>query len=92
MRPLLFCKETAVWLLLAALTGLTWNVGSAAAGEAGAAHAYAVLALLLVAFFKVRLVIMHFMEIGDAPLPLRLVFEVWVVAVCAAMIATFYTL
>ena len=46
--------------------------------------------LLILAFFKVRLVILYFMEIRIAPGPIRLVFGAWVIGVCASLIAIYW--
>ena len=46
---------------------------------------------MVLAFFKVRLVILYFMEIRTAPIPIRLAFEGWVAVVCVAIIAIYWT-
>jgi hypothetical protein len=74
---------TRVWLLLAGLTGVSWWLGAALDLR------YATVTLLILAFFKVRLVIMYFMEVRAAPIALRLIFETWVVVVCAAVITIY---
>ena len=54
------------WLLLAA-TALSWALSSAE-GSAWLVEARAArLAIVLLAFFKVRLVLLHFMELATAP-------------------------
>ena len=77
---------TLVWLALTVLTALSWYL----AEDYGVQHAQALravtVALFVVAFFKVRLVVMHFMEIAEAPLALRAVFEAWVVIVCGVLV------
>ncbi|WP_404810245.1 cytochrome C oxidase subunit IV family protein [Zhongshania marina] len=47
--------------------------------------------LILIAFFKVRLVIMHFMEIRTAPLPLKLLCEAWLFATPGVIIGIYLT-
>ncbi|RYZ61970.1 MAG: hypothetical protein EOP08_12780, partial [Proteobacteria bacterium] len=42
---------------------------------------------LVVAFFKARLIILDFMEVRHAPLPLRIFCEAWVVLVGGALVA-----
>ncbi len=79
---------TRVWLLLAVLTALAWWLGLHARG--GADPRWLAVALLALAFFKVRLVILHFMEIRHAPIPIRLVFEAWVVVVCLVVVALYW--
>lgn len=64
-------RQTAVWMFLVAATvatavlGLEQHGGSAAVG----------LVLLAIAFVKIRLVALHFMEIREAPPALRAVVE-----------------
>jgi caa(3)-type oxidase subunit IV len=69
--------ETGVWLMLLAATVLTAALGLE---QAGASHAVG-LALLAIAFVKVRFVGLYFMELRTAPLPLRAVFEGYVAGV-----------
>ena len=49
----------------------------------------ATVAIMLIAAFKVRLVMRHFMEVRPAPLALRLVCDGWLLAV-TALIVTVY--
>jgi len=68
---------TKVWALLVAATLLTWSVGGGG------------MAVLVIAFVKVRLVGLHFMELRAAPLPLRMLFEGWVVVTCCVLIGLY---
>lgn len=67
-------RQTAVWLVLVAATVLTAVVGLEQHGDTTAVG----LLLLAIAFVKIRLVALHFMEIRDAPLPLRILVESYV--------------
>jgi len=80
---------TWVWLLLAGLTGVSWWLGAGQTFEAAGDYRYTTVSLMLLAFFKIRLVVMYFMEIRIAPLPLRIAFETWVVAVCGAVLTIY---
>ena len=82
-------KETYVWLLLAALTFLSWWLVEGMSPSVDIEIEHVSIALLLLAFFKIRLVIMYFMEIGRSPIPLKLTFEIWLVAVCAMIIGMY---
>jgi hypothetical protein len=86
MKALLMIPETFIWLLLSALTLASWYVGSGV----GDAEVWAAGAMLTIAFFKVRLVIMHFMELRQAPLPLKLLAELWVIVAFSGMMFFFY--
>lgn len=81
MRAMLLTKESFIWLVLILLTGISWLVADGYQHETADHYLYFTAGLMALAFFKVRLVVMHFMEIGYAPLPLRLLFEAWVIIV-----------
>ena len=67
-------RSTAVWVVLVAATIVSWAVGS----EHGTGSAIAVV-VLGVALFKVRYVGLDFMELRQAPLRLRGMFEAYCV-------------
>jgi hypothetical protein len=75
-------SATVVWLLLVLATGASWWLS----GGVGTSHAVAAAALLLLAFVKVRLIVMYFMEVHWAPIALRLGFDAWVTAVYCALL------
>ena len=72
-----------MWLSLVAATLVSWRFGRGFLihdrREAG-------IAILVIAFIKIRYVILDFMEIRRAPLPMRIGAEIWVVAVCTATV------
>lgn len=77
---------TLVWLaLMIATAASTWGLRGGLATSLVAS-----VAIMLIAGVKVRLVIIHFMELGHAPLPWRLFFEAWWVVVTAIIIAGFW--
>jgi len=76
---------TFVWALLMAATITTTWVLSKDAVTASVATA----GTLALAGWKVRLVVLDFMELRHAPWPLRLAFEAWSVGV-PVMILAFY--
>ena len=87
MRDLIFNRLTAIWLLLVCATLLSVEV-FAGLLPAGGARAAAI-AVMMVAFVKVRFVGLDFMELRHAPLVARIAFQAWIVAVCSAMIAIY---
>jgi hypothetical protein len=91
MKSLIVSKVTAIWLVLVVLTGVTWQLADQYATEDHLVYRYITISLFVLAFFKVRLVIMYFMEIATAPLALRVLFETWVVAVCSVVITLYLT-
>lgn len=89
-RPLAVNPVTVIWLFLVVLTGVSWWMGSGHVTEGTHDYRYTTAGLLALAFFKVRLVIMHFMEVRTAPWSLRLLFESWVVVVGLAVISIYW--
>jgi len=82
LTTLLKSRITLIWLILIAATLISWRVGTD--GAVGAHLATTI--VLLVAFIKVRLVGLHFMELRYAPLALRLIFEAYCLVVCATLV------
>ena len=74
-----------VWLLLMAATVITtwWLSKDAFSAVVGT------VAIFVIAAYKVRLVLLHFMELRHAPLALRLAFEAWVLGVTAAVLGLY---
>lgn len=70
-----------IWLLLMTATVVTtwWLTKDAITPRVGT------VAIIVIAAYKVRLVLLYFMELRHAPLPLRLLFEAWVLGVTAAV-------
>lgn len=87
MAPLFRDSTTLVWLFLIAATGMSWEFGHGMGF--GDNHQAATIAIMIVSFLKVRFVVLDFMEVRHAPVVLRIVFESWIVIVCAAIL-TFY--
>jgi len=75
-----------IWLVLVAATLASWSLGS---GHGLSRGATAGVAVLVVAFVKVRLVGLYFMELRSAPIPLRLAFEAWVLVVGGVLIGLY---
>lgn len=86
MLKFLHTHITYIWLLLATLTAVSWGLADGVVVESHSQAQWLSAALMLLAFVKVRLVIMHFMEVATAPTVLRTIFEVWVAVVFAAII------
>ncbi|AQA04588.1 hypothetical protein BVC93_21595 [Mycobacterium sp. MS1601] len=72
------------WLILVAATVASWLVGA----DHGAGSLVAV-AVLAIAAAKVRLVGLDFMELRHAPIPLRVLFEAYCVALWAVLSGLF---
>jgi caa(3)-type oxidase subunit IV len=61
---LLRTPATGVWVVLIVATAATWTLGT---NHGFGNHTLASVAILLIAFIKVRLVGLYFMELRDAP-------------------------
>ncbi|MEC9357984.1 MAG: cytochrome C oxidase subunit IV family protein [Pseudomonadota bacterium] len=78
---------TVVWIVLMAMTAVSWLLGSPPADGAEVdSRVYATVGILLVSFLKVRLVILYFMDVRDAPMPLRLVCEGWTIGLALILV------
>jgi caa(3)-type oxidase subunit IV len=86
MTALLRTPATAVWVVLITATAASWTLGTQH-GVHG--HTLASVIILLIAFIKVRLVGMYFMELREAPTVLRGLFEAYCLIVCALLLAVF---
>lgn len=86
MHAILYTRITLVWLLLLGATVASWELGH---GIGGLEPHHLGIAILVVAFIKVRFVMLDFMEIRTAPLFARLLVEVWCVAICSILIALY---
>jgi hypothetical protein len=84
MKPSARVRIPVVWLLLVGATLVSWE--SAQGGE----PRWASSAVLLISLLKARLIGLEFMELRTAPLPLRLAFEFWVLAVCAVLLGLYW--
>lgn len=88
MKTLVQTKASLAWLVLVALTVSQWVIGTQTGG-AGAQHVSASLVIFVVAVFKARLVGLYFMELRDAPMALRGLFEAYCVALLAVLSAMY---
>lgn len=82
-RAVLANRSTLVWLGLMTLTIVSRGLGLGMIVDI----AHARIAILLLAFVKVRYIGLEFMELRSAPRATRVAFEVWVVGVGGALIA-----
>lgn len=88
MNTLLRTPASVVWLLLVAATAFSWGLGTEH-GLGSEAQQLASVAILAVAFIKVRFIGLYFMELREAPLALRGLFEGYCAVVGALVIGLF---
>lgn len=74
MNAVVRTNSSGIWLILVALTVLSWALGTEH-GFGGTSHVPASLVILVVSVFKFRLVGLYFMDLRDAPWALRGIFE-----------------
>ena len=85
MREELTSLETLVWIVLMVLTTLSWVLG-ANHGLIAQDASWEMAVLVIVAFFKIRLIMLYFMEVRHGPMLLRLSTEVWILSSCVGVI------
>lgn len=82
-------RLTLVWLVLSAVTVVTWLLGHAERSLGGRATSIVALVVLVIAFVKVRLIISHFMDVRTGPTWLRLFADVWLLVVGGTITALY---
>jgi hypothetical protein len=87
VRDVLRTSRTAliVGSALVIATLASWWLGIDEGGDPGGGASVATAGVIVIAFVKVWFVGRHFMELREAPLLLRLAFDVYVVAICTAL-------
>ncbi len=76
-----------IWLLLAAATLVSLSLFEEF--KSSAPTRYIGAAVIAIAVLKVRFIGLDFMELRRAPIPLRVAFEVWLLAIGGMLIAIF---
>ena len=87
MKTLVQTKASLAWVVLVALTVTQWVIGTQT-GVGSPHHVSAGLVIFAVAVFKARLVGLYFMELREAPIALRGLFEIY----CIALLVVLYTM
>jgi caa(3)-type oxidase subunit IV len=87
MKTIARTNASLVWFVLSALTIVSWALGTN--HSFGGHHAPASLVIFAIAIVKVRLIGLYFMELRDAPMALRGLFEGYCVALFALLTAMF---
>jgi hypothetical protein len=85
MQEYICNRLTAVWALLVGATALSWETGHGSLTD----RRYAELAVIVVAFVKVRYVLFDFMEVRQAPVILKSIIQAWLIIVCSVLIAIY---
>jgi heme/copper-type cytochrome/quinol oxidase subunit 4 len=85
MSDVMRLHATRAWTVLVAAGMLSW-----ALTEKAAAVRFATTAVILIAAFKVRLVVIYFMELQWQSRPWRVVFELWTLAVTGIILGGYW--
>jgi len=88
VNTLLRTPASVVWLVLVAATAFSWVLGTEH-GFGSDAQQLASVAVLAVAFVKIRFIGLYFMELRESPVVLRGLFEGYCAAVGALVIGMF---
>ena len=82
-------STTTVWLVLLAASAASLWLGADAPSPGNRGHTAAIVGVLAIAFAKIWLIVRYFMEVRFGPRWLRIVMDVWVVGVFAAITALY---
>ena len=89
MREHVLSKETLVFLILVLLTLSSWFV-SAYGNPGSEAENFDGVIILLLAFLKVQLIILYFMELKEATIVLKSLTGLWVFLASVILCSIFY--
>lgn len=86
MLKLVQSRITLIWSFLILATCVSWQSVHGLAFDRKALTA----GIIVIAFIKVRYVVLDFMEVRTAPMLLRAVCEAWIILVCASIISVYW--
>lgn len=90
MIALLRHPATIVWLILAGVTVFSWWLGTDhGTGTEVRPHVDISTGVILLSLVKVRLILFHFMEVREAPWPLKRICDAWIVVVGLVLIGLY---
>jgi hypothetical protein len=90
MKAAISARITPVWVVLSAITVLSWWLGHTAHAH-GHFHASVLItvAVLAIGVIKARLILSYFMEVRTAPTWLRALTDAWLIALWGAILAIY---
>ena len=90
MRVKIEERLTYVWVLLSALTILSWWLGRTARNDGHLVpNTLVTICVLAIGLFKCRLIMQNFMEVRTAPTWLRLFMDIWLVVFWGTVVALY---
>ena len=88
VKTLIRSNASVAWLVLTSLTVISWMLGTQH-GLGGGGHVPASLIIFVVAVFKIRVVGLYFMELREAPMALRGIFEGYCVVLLGLLVGMY---
>jgi hypothetical protein len=82
-------RITYVWLVLSAVTVVTWLLGHAEQRYGRTATTAVAMVVLAIAMGKAYLIIRHFMEVRSGPRWLRVFIDVWIVTLWGTIVGIY---
>jgi tellurite resistance protein TehA-like permease len=91
MTALLKSNVSIAWLVLTVLTVISWSLGAehGLSDHTLASLIIIIIIIIVVATFKIRIVGLYFMELREAPLALRAVYEAYCVLLAVVLTAMY---
>lgn len=80
---------TYVWIILSAITIVSWWLAPAHGHGAAVPSVPITVAVILLAFIKGRMIIRYFMEVRTAPRWLKLTTDAWLIALWGGVLAIY---
>ena len=80
---------TYVWLILSAITVVTWWLAPGHSGGHAVASVAITVTVVLLGFVKGRMIIQYFMEVRTAPRWLKVTTDAWLIVLWAAILAIY---
>ncbi len=80
---------TYVWLILSAITVISWWLAPGHSGGHATASAPITVAVVLLGFVKGRMIIRYFMEVRTAPPWLKMATDAWLIVLWTAILAVY---
>jgi cytochrome c oxidase subunit IV len=80
---------TYVWLILSAITVISWWLAPSHPGGQAVASVPITVAVVLLGFVKGRMIIRYFMEVRTAPRWLKATTDAWLIVLWAAILAIY---
>jgi hypothetical protein len=80
---------TYVWLILSAITVISWWLAPGHSGGHTVSSVPVTVAVVLFGFIKGRMIIQYFMEVRTAPRWLKVATDTWLVVLWAAILAIY---